>query len=129
MPQGAAPRPLPRGLVPGDIFFGHAPFGTNGQSPASAYTYTAGRSSVFNFNAFSESLPESTRYGGYLAGDHKIYGDQMVGYADMFYQNVKTHNELAPAATGSFETAGSGDDLHPATIIRSNDRWCLVVRL
>ena len=30
----------------------------------------------------------------------------MVGYADMFYQNVKSHNELAPGATGSFETAG-----------------------
>ena len=95
------------GFGPGDTFFGHAPFGSNGQSPASAYTYTAGRSSLFNFNAFSESLPESTRYGGYLSGDHKIFGDQMVGYADMFYQNVKTHNELAPGATGSFETAGS----------------------
>ena len=30
----------------------------------------------------------------------------MVVYADGFYQNVKTHNELAPPATGSFETKG-----------------------
>jgi len=30
----------------------------------------------------------------------------MVVYADGFYQNVKTHNELAPPATGSFQTLG-----------------------
>src|SRR2546430_4097778 len=30
----------------------------------------------------------------------------MVLYADGFYQNVKTHSELAPPATGSFQTAG-----------------------
>jgi len=28
----------------------------------------------------------------------------MVVYADGFYQNVNTHNELAPPASGSFET-------------------------
>ncbi len=40
------------------IFFGHAPFGSNGLSPASAYTYTAARSSFFNFNQFSSSYPQ-----------------------------------------------------------------------
>jgi len=95
------------GFGPGDVFFGHSPIGNNGLTPASDYVYTAGRDSLFNFNAFSLAFPEQERYGGYLAGDHKIFGDQMVGYADMFYQNVKTHNELAPGATGSFQTAGA----------------------
>src|SRR5881398_150489 len=60
----------------------------------------------FNFNQFSLSLPESERYGAYVSAEHKIFGDQMVAYADGFYQNVKTHNELAPPATGSFQTLG-----------------------
>ncbi len=30
----------------------------------------------------------------------------MVLYADGYYQNVKTHNEAAPPATGSFQTKG-----------------------
>jgi hypothetical protein len=41
-----------------------------------------------------------------VAADHKFFGDQMVLYADGFYQNVKTHNEAAPPATGSFQTKG-----------------------
>ena len=86
--------------------FGHAPFFTHGLSPAPAYTYSASRLVKFNFNQFSLSFPESERYGGYLSADHKIFGDQMVVYADGFYQNVKTHNELAGPATGSFETKG-----------------------
>ena len=88
------------------VGFGHAPFGTNGLDPASAYTYSAGRSSLFNFNAVSGSYPESERWGGYTAFSHKVCDDQLVIYADMFYQNVKTHNELAPSATGSFQTPG-----------------------
>jgi iron complex outermembrane recepter protein len=86
--------------------FAHSPFGTNGLAPASAYTYTPGRSNTFNFNQFSLSFPSTERYGGYVAFDHKIAGDQMVIYGDMLYQNVKTHNELAAPATGSFQTAG-----------------------
>ncbi len=38
--------------------------------------------------------------------DHKFLGDQLVVYADAMYQNVKTHNELAPPATGGFQTNG-----------------------
>ena len=37
---------------------------------------------------------------------HKRCDDQLVIYGDLFYQNVKTHNELAPSATGSFQTTG-----------------------
>ena len=42
-----------------------------------------------------------------LNGFHKICGDQMVLYADMFYQNVKTHYDLAPVATSNFDTPGN----------------------
>jgi iron complex outermembrane receptor protein len=103
---GAAAQATAAGFGPGDVFFAHAPFGSNGLTPATDYIYTAGRSSLFNFNQFSSSLPDSERYGGYVNFDHKWFGDQVVLYGDMFYQNVKTHNELAPSATGSFQTAG-----------------------
>src|SRR6266496_1783399 len=101
-------------LNPGGTEFASAPDFTNGLAPASRYLYNAnarvrsasGQLPGFNFNQFSLSFPESERYGGYLSADHKIFGDQMVAYADGFYQNVKTHNELAPPATGSFETKG-----------------------
>src|SRR6266446_7600317 len=101
-------------LNPGGTEFASAPDFTNGLAPASGYLYNAnarvrsasGQRPGFNFNQFSLSFPESERYGVYLSGDHKIFGDQMVVYADGFYQNVKTHNELAPPATGSFQTLG-----------------------
>ena len=93
--------------------FAGAPSGTNGLAPASTYLYGtrrvrsgAGILPGFNFNEFSLSFPESERYGGYVAADHKIFGDQLVIYADAMYQNVKTHNELAPPATGNFQTNG-----------------------
>src|SRR5438128_612858 len=101
-------------LNPGGTEFASAPDFTNGLAPASAYLYNArrrvraagGQRPGFNFNQFSLSFPESERYGVYLSADHKFFGDQMVVYADGFYQNVKTHNELAPPATGSFQTLG-----------------------
>lgn len=86
--------------------FGHAPYTTNGNAPASAYTYTSGRSSVFNFGDLQGAFPSSERWGGYTAFSHKWLGDKVVIYGDMFYQNVKTHNELAPPATGNFQTKG-----------------------
>ena len=88
------------------IFFGHAPFGSLGNSPASAYTYTPARSSFFNFNQFSSSYPQLENYGGFVAFDHKWFGDQLVIYGDLYYQNASSHDELAPSATGSFQTAG-----------------------
>ena len=93
--------------TPADPFtFGHAPFLTNGSDLARDYVYTGGRSSHFNFNQFSLSFPEAERYGGYVSANHKICGDQMVAYADFFYQNTQAHNELAAPATGSFQTFG-----------------------
>ncbi len=90
--------------------FASAPNNSNGLSPANAYLYGAGRPrsgpNGFNFNEFSLSFPESERYGGYVAFDHKIFGDQLVIYGDALYQNVQTHNELAPPATGNFQTPG-----------------------
>ena len=96
----------PAGFGPGDVFFGHAPFGSGGSSPASAYTYTANRSSFFNFNQLSESFPEVEYYGGFVNFDHKIFGDQMVLFGNLFYNYASSHDELAPQATGSFQTAG-----------------------
>ena len=101
-------------LNPGGTEFAGAPNFTNGLAPASSYLYSAsarvrsgsGILPGYNFNQFSLSFPASERYGGYASAKHKIFGEQMVGYADLFYQNVQTHNELAPPATGSFQTKG-----------------------
>src|SRR5437764_2394093 len=101
-------------LNPGGTEFAGAPSGTNGLAPASTYLYNAahrvrsssGQLPGFNFNEFSLSYPEAERYGGYFAADHKVFGDQMVLYADAYYQNVKAHNELAAPASGSFQTFG-----------------------
>ena len=101
---GVSPAALPDDL---DTFFGHAPFLTNGTAPASDYTYTPRRSVFFNYNAFAEALPDSERYGGFVNFDHKICGDQLLVYGDFFYQNVKTGYDLAPTATGDFQTPGN----------------------
>ena len=95
------------GFGPGDIFFAHAPFGSNGSSPASAYVYTVDRSSFFNFNLFAGSYPDIENYGGFVTVTHKLFGEQMVLYGDLYYQNATTHNELAAGATGDFQTPGS----------------------
>jgi iron complex outermembrane recepter protein len=97
-------------LNPGGTEFATAPDFTNGSAPASTYLYGTSRvrsgPNGFNFNQFSLSFPEAERYGVYLAAEHKFFGDQLVLYANGFYQKVKAHNELAPPATGSFQTAG-----------------------
>ena len=100
---GVSPADIPGG----DTFFGHAPFLTSGNAPASDYTYTPRRSVFFNFNRLSEALPDSERYGGWVSADHKICGDQLVVYSDFFYQDVKTRYVQAPSATGNFETPGN----------------------
>lgn len=97
----------PAGFGSGDVFFGHAPFGSSGGSPASAYTYTGSRSSFFNFDQFSSSFPELENYGGFVNFTHKVFGDQMVLFGDIFYENSVSHNVLAPTATGDFDTPGS----------------------
>jgi iron complex outermembrane receptor protein len=88
------------------VEFAHAPINTNGFSPASAYTYSAGRSAHFNFNLVAGLYPTQERWGGYAAFNDKICDDQVQLYGDFFYDDVKTHDELAPSATGSFFTPG-----------------------
>ena len=101
---GVSPDALPDDL---DTFFGHAPFLGNGNVSASDYTYTPGRSVFFNFNAFSEALPDSERWGGFVNFDHKVCGEQLLVYGDFLYQDVKTHYDIAPSATGNFQTPGN----------------------
>jgi hypothetical protein len=60
----------------------------------------------FNFNAFSDAVPDSQKYGGFVNATHRIFGDQMVLAGDFFYQDVRTHYQLAPSATGAFQTPG-----------------------
>src|SRR5262249_44742791 len=98
----------------GDKEFGTAPTGTNGLAPASAYLYFTNRvrSSTgllpgFNFDAFQTSYPEQERWGGYASFSHKICDDQLQVYGDFYYVDGKTHDELAPNATGNFDTPGS----------------------
>src|SRR6266487_4477772 len=93
--------------------FATAPTGTNGLAPANTFIYDLGsrvRGSTlpgFNFNAFSSSYPEQERWGGYTAFETKICDDLFRVYGDFYYVDAKTHDELAPVATGSFETPGS----------------------
>src|SRR5437868_7840175 len=101
-------------LAPGSTVFASPPDLTNGLAPASTYLYDAnnrvraagGLRPGFNFNLFASSFPKSERYGTYLSAEHKVFGDQMVLYADGYYENVKTHNEAAPPPTGPFQTKG-----------------------
>ena len=102
VPPGMVPPPNRNGFI-----YGHAPFFTNGQAPASDYTYTPFPAVGFNFNAYNESLPDSERYGGFWNASHKICGDQLVLYGDVFYQTVDTQYDLAPTATGFFDTPGN----------------------
>ncbi len=61
----------------------------------------------FNFNLYSSSYPQQERWGGYAAFEHKICDDQLRLFGDFFYVDAKTHDELAPDATGNFITPGS----------------------
>ena len=90
----------------GDTFFGRPPLFTHGLAPASDYAYSPDPVADFNFNAFSGSLPDSERNGGFVNAEHKIFGEQMKLYADLFYQNVQTRNVLAASAAGDFATPG-----------------------
>jgi iron complex outermembrane recepter protein len=98
-------------LNPGGVEFTTPPDFTNGLAPASAYIYSTGRPRGtilpgFNFNAFSSSFPIKERWGGYTAFENKICDDQLRIYGDFYYVDAKTHDELAPNATGDWETPG-----------------------
>ncbi len=106
------------GAIPAGLsFFGQSGLvaGNNGALPASAYVYSAGRSSRFNFNEFSISYPGTKRMGAFASGERKISGSENIrAYIDLSYQNVKTENQLAPSATGNFTTAGQIELVIPA---------------
>src|SRR5206468_2943933 len=101
-------------LNPGGFEFATPPNLTNGLAPASNYIYDTrrvrgfGLLPGFNFNAFSGSFPTQERWGGYAAFEHKICDDQFRVFGDFYYARVKTHDELAPPATGPFENPGQG---------------------
>ncbi len=87
----------------------------DGTLPASAYTYGSGYDSVYNFNETAGSYPETERVGGFLSFDRKVSGLENVEiYGDLFYQEVRTINELAPGATGDFLNPGGVPIVIPA---------------
>jgi iron complex outermembrane receptor protein len=87
----------------------------NGNTPPGQYIYSDGRSSVYNFNQDSLSFPSWTRYGVIMSGERKLFGTENVrAYYDGSYQYNMTENQLAPAATGSFTTAGQTELVIPA---------------
>ena len=97
------------------IEFTTPPDFSNGLTPASDYIYSTrhvrGPFSLlpgFNYNAFAGSFPDQERWGGYAAFSHKVCDDQLVIFGDFYYADVKTHDELAPPATGPFENPGNG---------------------
>src|SRR6266446_3371515 len=87
----------------GDTFFGHAPFFSNGTAPASSYVYTQGPSAHFPINHFTGELPDTERYGVFINADHKIFGDQMVAYGDVFFERADVRNDFGPAPTVAFQ--------------------------
>ncbi|HEX3817841.1 MAG TPA: TonB-dependent receptor plug domain-containing protein [Chthoniobacterales bacterium] len=88
----------------GDDFIGRPPSFNHGDAPASNYSYQLGRTRDFNFNAYVTGFPASEKYGGFVNATHRIFGDQMVLSADFNYQDARTRYDLAPAATGGFQT-------------------------
>jgi iron complex outermembrane recepter protein len=74
---------------------------------AANFDYSPGRIHFFNFNQYSSSFPEQERWGGYASFTHKVCDDQVQVYGDFMYDDSKTHDELAPIATGSFFTPGN----------------------
>ena len=104
------------GQIPSDAdirIFTTAPLGTNGLAPVSQYIYDTHqvRSGLgilpgFNPDQFMSSFPEQERWGGYVSFNDKICNDQLQLYGDFYYADVKSHDELAPTATGPFELPG-----------------------
>jgi iron complex outermembrane receptor protein len=93
--------------------YGTPPDNANGFVPASDYIYFRSRPrgpfSIlpgFDFNLYSSSYPAQERWGGYAAFETKICDDQLRIFGDFYYVDGKTHDALAPTATGDFETPG-----------------------
>jgi iron complex outermembrane recepter protein len=87
----------------------------NGALPASRYTYSFDRTATYNFNETSMSYPEVKRMGAFGSAERKVFGtDNVKGYVDFSYQNVRIENQLAPSATGDFSTPGQPELVIPA---------------
>ena len=110
--------------LPLETFSGHAPSLTNGDALATDYVYTGRGSSTFNPNLFSQAVPDSERYGGFVNATDKICADQLVAYGDFSYQKVKTRYELAPSATGPFQVPGQTTLAIPPHETQYFLRWC-----
>jgi iron complex outermembrane recepter protein len=104
-------------LNPGGLVFASPPNGAHGLLPASNYLYDPEQPvrgiprfgfllPGFNFNLYAGSYPKQERWGGYAAFEHKMCDDQLRIFGDFYYVDAKTHDELAPTATGRFETPG-----------------------
>lgn len=108
---------LPANLAGAVAIFAASPAATsnNGATPASGFTYSAGRSSVFNFNEYSMSYPSRKNMGAFAFAERKVFDtDNIKVYVDLSYQNAKTENQLAPSATGNFTTPGAIELVIPA---------------
>src|SRR5437773_3252653 len=104
---------LPPDVIGLDKFFGTPPDNANGLVPAADYIFHHSPPRApfsilpgFNFNVYAGSYPKQERWGGYTAFEHKICDDQLRIFGDFYYVDAKTHDELAPIATGNFETPG-----------------------
>ena len=86
----------------------------NGLLPATAYTFTGGRKSTFNFNEFAGSFPEIYRRGMFVAWERDFFGKNAKFYGDAFFERTRQFDELAPYATGSFFTPGQTTIVFPA---------------
>jgi iron complex outermembrane receptor protein len=89
-----------------NTFFAHAPFFSNGSAPASQYVFSKGPSATFNINPTQTEVPDTERYGGYLSGEHKVFGDQFVVYGDLLFQRNKVEVDDPPVPTFNFATPG-----------------------
>ena len=86
----------------------------NGLLPASQYTISTARLSRFNFNEFSGSYPEITRRGVFGSWDRELFSPNAHFYGDFFVQQIHQIDELAPYATGNFESPGQTTIVIPA---------------
>jgi len=86
-----------------------------GDLPASAYQFTPGRISIYNFNEQAQATPALERKGGFASFERKLRGtDNVFTYGDFFYQRNDSQNELAPSATGNFANPGGVTLVVPA---------------
>jgi iron complex outermembrane receptor protein len=104
--EAAAGRPISEVDPSLDSFFTRAPFFSNGNTPASSYVFSADPSATFNFNPYVTEMPDTERYGGYLNASHKLFGQQLVLYGDVFFQRSEADFRAAPAPTFNFATPG-----------------------